>query len=86
MALTSAEYRFDLSDSFGAFLFADAGRVLPELGDLATAGGLRAGYGGGLDLRRGERHLGRLSIASSIDGGLFINAAFDPLGDGEERR
>lgn len=84
MALASAEYRFDLSDSFGGFLFADGGRVLPELSDLAS-GGLRAGYGGGLDLRRGDLHLGRLSVASSIDGGLFFTASFDPLGDPEGR-
>lgn len=85
MALASAEYRFDLSDSLGAFLFADGGRVLPDLSELAE-GGLRAGYGGGLDLRSGEQHLGRLSLASSIDGGLFVSALFDPFGDGGERR
>ncbi|HEU5057271.1 MAG TPA: BamA/TamA family outer membrane protein [Kofleriaceae bacterium] len=84
-ALTSAEYRFDLGDSFGAFLFADAGRVLSHPSQLAD-GGLRVGYGGGLDLRRGDRLLGRLSLASSIDGGLFVSAAFDPLGEPEGRR
>jgi hypothetical protein len=85
MALTSAEYRFDLSDSLGAFLFADAGRVLAEPGDLVV-GGLRAGYGGGLDLRRGARHLGRFTLASSIDGGFFASAVFDPMGEPEERQ
>ena len=85
MALTSAEYRFDLSETFGAFLFADAGRVLAEPGDLVD-GGLRAGYGGGLDLRRGAHHLGRLSLASSIDGGFFVSAVLDPMGEPEERR
>jgi hypothetical protein len=85
LALTSAEYRFDLSESFGAFLFADAGRVVSEPSDL-TDGGLRVGYGGGLDLRRGEHALGRFSLASSIDGGLFISVAFDPMGDPEGRR
>lgn len=84
MALTSAEYRFDISDSLGGFLFTDAGRVLPGLSDL-DGGGVRAGYGGGLDLRAGDHHLGRLSLASSIDGGLFVIAVFDPLGDPEAR-
>jgi hypothetical protein len=82
MGLASAEYRFDLGDSLGAFLFTDAGRVFPELSELAD-GGLRAGYGGGLDLRAGDLLIGRLSIASSIDGGLFISATFDPLGSPE---
>jgi hypothetical protein len=85
MALTSAEYRFDLSDSLGAFLFADAGRVLAEPGDLVD-GGLRVGYGGGLDLRTGAHHLGRFTLASSIDGGLFASAVLDPMGEPEERR
>jgi len=84
MALTSAEYRFDLGESLGAFLFVDGGRVLASPADL-VAGGLRAGYGGGLDLSRGEHHLGRLSLASSIDGGFIASAAFDPLGDPEGR-
>lgn len=83
-ALASAEYRFDLGDSLGAFLFADAGRVLATPGDLS--GGLRAGYGGGLDLRRGEHQLGRLSLASSIDGGFLVSLAFDPMGEPEGRR
>ncbi|HEY8146736.1 MAG TPA: BamA/TamA family outer membrane protein [Kofleriaceae bacterium] len=85
MALTSAEYRFDLSDSLGAFLFADAGRVLAEPGD-PVDGGLRAGYGGGLDLRRGAHPLGRFTLASSIDGGFFASAVFDPMGEPEEQR
>ena len=84
MALASAEYRFDLGDSLGGFLFTDAGRVLPGLSELAS-GEVRAGYGGGLDVRRGEVHLGRLSVASSIDGGLFVGAVFDPFGDPEAR-
>ena len=80
--LASAEYRFDLGDSLGAFLFGDAGRVGRDPSDL-VAGDLRAGFGGGLDVRRGELLLGRLTIASSIDGGLFVSAAFDPLGTPE---
>lgn len=82
MGLASAEYRFDLGDTLGGFLFADAGRVGRDLPELA-GGDLRAGYGGGLDVRRGELLLGRLTIASSIDGGLFVSAAFDPLGSPE---
>ncbi len=85
LGLASAEYRFDLGDALGAFLFADAGRVGRDLADLG-AGDVRAGWGGGLDVRRGDLLLGRLTIASSIDGGLFVSAAFDPLGspEGEE--
>lgn len=79
-ALGSIEYRFDLSGSLGGFLFADAGRVLPALGDLAS-GAPRVGYGGGFDLRRGDLAIARLALASSIDGGLFVTAAFDPLGE-----
>jgi hypothetical protein len=82
MALASAEYRFDLGDALGAFLFADAGRVGRDVAELG-AGDLRAGWGGGLDVRRDDLLLGRLTIASSIDGGLFVSAAFDPLGSPE---
>jgi hypothetical protein len=84
-ALGSAEYRFAVLGSLDGFLFADAGRVAPSLADL-TGGGIRAGYGGGLRLHAGGTYLGRLSIASSIDGGLFLAATFDPFHDPGETR
>jgi outer membrane protein assembly factor BamA len=84
MALASAEYQFDLSNMFSAFTFADLGRVYPELVDI-EAKDLRFGYGGGLQLHTDNAYLGRVSLASSLDGGLFFHLSFDPVYDPKAR-
>ncbi|HEU5055340.1 MAG TPA: BamA/TamA family outer membrane protein, partial [Kofleriaceae bacterium] len=78
MALASAEYLFDLGSMVAAYLFVDAGRVAPHLADL-TAEDARVGYGGGLQIYTNASLLGRLNLASSIDGGLFVSFRFDPV-------
>ena len=75
--LASAEYRFDLSQTYAGFLFVDAGRVYHAADEIELTG-LRLGYGGGVEVYRSERLFARLAVASSIDGGLFLHLALDP--------
>jgi hypothetical protein len=84
-ALGSAEYQFDLSSNMLAgFLFVDAGRVFPGLEDLSLDD-LRIGYGGGIQIHSDETFLGRLTIATSIDGDLEVYLSFDPVYDPKAR-
>ena len=84
MALGSVEYQWDLTRSFAAYLFVDAGRVYPTLTE-ATLEDLRAGYGGGIEMQGWHSYLGRLNLASSIDGGFFLNLSFDPVYEPQKR-
>lgn len=83
-ALTSAEYMFDLTNMLAAFAFTDVGRVYPALSDL-EAEDLRVGFGGGFQFQTDHSYLGRASIASSIDGDLFLHFSFDPVYDPKTR-
>ena len=82
--LSSAEYIFDLTNMLNAFAFADVGRVYPALSDI-EAEDLRVGFGGGLQLQTDNSYLGRVSLASSIDGGLLFHLSFDPVYDPKAR-
>ena len=53
--------------------------------DALSLDGMRVGYGGGLQLLVGGAFVMEASIASSIDGGLFFNLAFNPVFDLDER-
>ena len=83
-ALTSAEYIFDLSNMVAAYTFVDAGRVFRALEDVEVED-VRVGFGGGLQLQTDHAYLGRLSLASSIDGGLLFHLSFDPIYDPKAR-
>jgi len=76
-ALGTLEYRWDLAWFLVATTFVDAGRVAPSFGELSTEG-LRVGYGIGLEGYTERSFVIRASLASSIDGGVFFNVAFDP--------
>jgi outer membrane protein assembly factor BamA len=84
MALGSAEYQFDLGPLLSGFLFVDGGRVFPTLADV-TAEGIRVGYGGGLQMQTIKSFVGRFNVASSVDGGIFLNLSFDPVYDPHAR-
>ncbi|HEU5057388.1 MAG TPA: BamA/TamA family outer membrane protein [Kofleriaceae bacterium] len=84
LALTSAEYIFDLTNMLNAFAFTDVGRVYPALSDIEPED-LRVGFGGGLQLQTDHSYLGRISLASSIDGGLLFHLSFDPVYDPKAR-
>jgi hypothetical protein len=84
MALTSVEYQYDLHDQAAAFLFVDAGRVYRTFKDFELAD-LRVGYGAGVQVQTRLSFLARAHIASSTDGGLFLNLSFDPVYDARTR-
>jgi hypothetical protein len=76
-ALASAEYQWDLNQFAAAFVFVDAGRVYPSLGEMTPAD-LRVGYGGGIDVHTDRIFIGRLTMASSPEGGLLVHFGIDP--------
>lgn len=84
LGLTSLEYQFDVGHMVAGFLFADAGRVYPRLRDVEIQD-IRVGYGGGLQIQTPNSFIGRFSVASSIDGGLFFILSFDPVYDPKAR-
>jgi hypothetical protein len=83
-AFGSLEYEWDLAHTFFASVFVDAGRVFPSLTDLSLDG-LRCGYGISLEVHDTNDFFLRGSVASSIDGGVFVNVSFDPVFDVERR-
>lgn len=83
-AYGSVAYKWDLSQWVSANLFTDVGRVFPSMSDLTTKG-MRVGYGLGLEGHSLDSFLMEVSLASSIDGGLFLNLSFNPVYDLDER-
>jgi hypothetical protein len=77
-ALGSVEYQWDLVRHMTASVFVDAGRVYPALDEL-TLDGMRVGYGVGVQVQTTNSFVGQASLASSKDGGLFLNFTFDPV-------
>jgi hypothetical protein len=59
-------------------VFADVGRVYASASDIEL-GGLRLGYGVGFDAHSMSSFALRGSLASSIDGGIFLNLTFEPV-------
>jgi outer membrane protein assembly factor BamA len=74
----SLDYRWDLARELSASLFVDAGRVYREPGDLSLDN-LRVGYGVSLEALSEKSYLARLSLASSKDGGFFLDLSVDPV-------
>jgi hypothetical protein len=83
-AVGSIDYRWDLNRSMSASLFVDAGRVYRGLDEM-TLDGLRTGYGVALEAHTEHNFLARVSLASSIDGGVFLDFALDPVFELDER-
>jgi hypothetical protein len=67
-----------------AFVFVDAGRVYRDYSDV-TLQDLRVGYGIGIQLHTVREFLMDAHIASSIDGGVVLTAAFSPVLDARPR-
>jgi hypothetical protein len=82
--VASVEYRWDLTRILGASLFVDAGRVSGGAPDL-DPDELRVGYGVAVEGHTDRSFLVRAMLASSIDGGIFLDIAFDPVFDLEAR-
>jgi outer membrane protein assembly factor BamA len=84
LAMGSAEYQFDIGYMLTGFLFVDAGRVYPKLDELEFKD-MRVGYGGGIQLQTPGTFIGRVTVASSIDGGVLLNLSLDPVYDPKAR-
>ena len=83
-SFATLQYTWDLTSYMNANVFVDAGRVFPSLTQLATDH-MRVGYGFGLVIQHGGDFISELSIASSVDGGMFLNLAFNPIYDLDQR-
>ena len=79
-AFGSLQYQWDLSHWVDAYLFTDVGRVFPSLDDLSLHQ-LRAGYGIGVEIHNDHSFLLEGDLATSIDGGIFLSVAFNPILD-----
>jgi hypothetical protein len=84
LTLASAEYRWEIGKTFAAALFVDTGRVWRRVRDI-DASDWRVGYGVAIEMQSDKTFLARFHVASSIDGGLFINFGFDPVYDTRAR-
>lgn len=85
--MLSLEYQYPISYLSTGFVFAEAGRVWRDNGDLADtrAGDLRLGYGLGIQLHTKDTFRARLSLFSSIDGDILFSLSFDPAWDTHSR-
>jgi len=84
VTLATIEYNYPAERNFGGYVFADAGRVWRDLRDF-DFDGFRLGFGGGIQAHTTNGFLARFFVASSIDGGLFVNLSFDPVFDTRAR-
>ena len=73
----SAEYA-------AGFLFVDVGRVFSQPEDIEISD-INLGFGGGVQLHSKKGFLGRFTVASSTDGGVFFSLSFDPVYDTKAR-
>lgn len=77
-ALGSIEYQWDLGRHLTVGLFVDVGRVYSDWSAL-TFDDLRVGYGIDFQIQSTRSFIAEASLASSKDGGVFLNLAFDPV-------
>lgn len=77
--LATVEYRYPVQDNIAGYLFVDAGRVLDDWNDLTPSElqHTRVSWGAGVYLFSEGGLLLRGQLASSIDGGLFIQLMLD---------
>jgi outer membrane translocation and assembly module TamA len=83
-AVGSLQYMWNVSQYAEAYVFGDVGRVYEGYNQL-TLSGLRAGFGVGLEFHSEQSFLVDATIASSIDGGIVLLAAFSPVLDARPR-
>ena len=88
VTLVTAEYDWSLDRNISAYVFVDAGRVWRNLGDIDWDGleDTRMGFGGGLQVHSMTSFIARVLVASSIDGGFYLNFSLDPVFDTRSRR
>jgi len=79
-ALATAEYQWDLSENFAAFMFVDGGEVFRRYQD-ASFDDIALGFGAGLQMHTRSSYYGRVMLASSSEGHIFFNLIVDPAFD-----
>ncbi len=87
IALGTAEYTWDLGNFFAAYVFADVGRALPSLADIAegSASDWHLGFGGGVQVHTNSSFLMRGQLALSREGSAFVELVFSPAFGRRER-
>ena len=76
--VVTAEYSYPVQRLATGYLFVDAGRVWRQFDELDLSDN-RVGFGAGLQFHTLSSFIGRLSIASSIDGGVEFYLTLDPV-------
>jgi hypothetical protein len=83
-AVATLQYGWDLSLYADAFLFVDAGRVYHEYSELSVSD-LKCGFGVGINLHSDRSFLVVGTLGTSIDGGVVVTAAFNPVFENHRR-
>jgi hypothetical protein len=78
MTLASLEYRYPINDTLLGALFVDVGNVWRSLDEVAPED-LRTGFGAGIELFARTATRGRVEVAFSPDGDVFLNLRVDPV-------
>jgi hypothetical protein len=87
VTLVTAEYDWSLDRNILAYLFVDAGRVWRNVGEIELDGldNMRVGFGGGIQAHTMKSFVARILVASTIDGGIYLNFSLDPVFDARSR-
>jgi hypothetical protein len=80
----SLDSRWDLAREYSASLFVDVGRVYRQPEDIVLED-MRVGYGISFEAISERSFRARVSLMSSIDGGVFVDFALDPVFRLDER-
>jgi len=80
----SLQYMWSLTAQTHAYVFTDVGRVYPSWDDF-TLNDLHAGFGIGLEVYVAPDFIADVSIGSSTDGGVALQAEFTPILDQRTR-
>ena len=84
VTLGSAEYTWDIGNYLAACTFVDVGRPWSSFQNV-DLGGLRMGFGGGIQVHSTNTYLLRTQLAASRDGDLFLELALQPAFGRRER-
>ena len=85
--IATIEYQYPILNVISGYFFVDAGRVYRNFGaiDGDSLEDFHVGIGGGIQFQSAEAFIGRFSVFTSIDGGVFFSLGFDPVFDTRAR-
>jgi hypothetical protein len=84
VTLATAEYSWQVANHFTGYTFFDIGGAVRSLEDVPDER-LRFGYGGGVQFHSKNSFFTRIQVASSREGGLFLDLVFAPAFGRRER-